>query len=131
MSGASSQRKELSNFLAESAGGPRVWRILHISASPRMGSIFDISMFKFDHPQNFWRIYACNTADFAIRPPNPRTMEGGPEIKFSTDDPRLADPALQYVPGGDGEVYDPPRRYQLLELDQSWIIAERFEIEPR
>ena len=62
---------------------------------------------------------AFGKADFAVRPPNPATIEGGPEIRFSTDDPRLSDPGLQYVTGGDGDEYDPPRQNQLLELDQS------------
>ena len=83
-----------------------------------------------NHPMHGWfRIYAIQAADYAIRPTSPTTMMGGPVINFSTDDPRLADPGLQYIPGHDGDLYDPPRCFQLLELDQTWIIAVRFEIE--
>lgn len=95
-----------------------------------MGRVLDVLLVNYDYRQRFWRIFATGTADFALRPSNPLIIMGGPEIHLSTDDPRLSDPALQYIPGGDGEIYDPPRNYQLLALDQSWIIAERFEIEP-
>ncbi|MFO1514019.1 MAG: hypothetical protein U1F83_14050 [Verrucomicrobiota bacterium] len=134
MSGTKPQRQELSKFLAETSDWPEIyanlWRVLHIHAIPQIGSVFDVLMFKSGVRPGLWRIYAFNIADFAIRPPNPATIEGGPAIKFSTDDPRLNDRLLQCIPGGDGEVYDPPRRFQLLELDQTWVIAERFEIEP-
>ena len=126
MSGAPIQRNELGKFLSETGS----WRILVIGASPRMGRVFDITMVNSNTRQCFWRIHAFGTADFALRPPNPATVMGGPEILWSKDDPRLAAPGLQYIPGGDGDTYNPPRQYQLLELDQSWIIAERFEIEP-
>ena len=119
------ERQEAGEFLRQ----PGEWRILNLQASEQLGHSFDVTMFNWESPQKFWRLYAFGTADFAIRPPNPATIEGGPAIRFSTDDPRLTNPALQNVPGGDGAVYHPPRRYQLLELDQSWIIAERFEFE--
>ena len=82
-----------------------------------------------ERKRGFFRIYAIHEQDYAIRPEDPNILAGGPPIKFSTDDPRLSDPGLQYISGGDGEVYNPPRRFQLLELNQTWIIAERFEIE--
>ena len=120
------QRKELGEFLRETGS----WRIIEIRASEQMGRVFDVVLANRDTRQCFWRLFATGTADFAIRPSNPATIMGGPEIRFSTNDPRLSNPRLQCIPGGDGETYHPPRRYQLLELDQSWIIAERFEIEP-
>ena len=131
MSEAKPQRVELSKFLADNAGGLG-WRIIDLLRFINGGSscTFDAIIVKFGHPQNAWRIHAINPADYAIRPKDPATIEGGPEIKVSTDDARLADPRLQLRPGGDGEIYDPPRVCQLLELDQSWVIAERFEIEP-
>lgn len=126
MSDASIQRKELGNFLRETGD----WSILAIRASPQMGRVFDITLANPDTRPCLWRLFATGTADFAIRPKNPATILGGPYIRLSIDDPRLSDPRLQYIPGGDGETYNPLRRYQLLELDQSWIIAEHFEIEP-
>jgi hypothetical protein len=94
-----------------------------------MGGIFDIIMFRAPKSIHASRIYAFETADYAFRPMNPNTILGGPEIKYSTTDPRLAEECLQFVPGGDGMTYNPRKKYQLLELDQSWIIAVRFEIE--
>jgi hypothetical protein len=139
-----SQREELSHFLKDGMSqglshffkkdGMSCWFVLSVfgfSRSGIMGEIleFQIAMKKHPDPQIFWKIFAYGAADFAVRPKNPATIEGGMPLRFSTDDPRLADPKLQYVPGGDGEGYKPSRRYQLLELDQTWIIAERFEIE--
>jgi hypothetical protein len=141
-----SEREELSQFLSKDGmieglsrffkkDGMSRWNVLSVFGFSRPVQMsgkmeFQIAMEKHPQPQIFWKISAYGTADFAVRPKNPGIIEGGMPLRFSTDDPRLADPELQYVPGGDGEVYNPPRHYQLLELDQSWIIAERFEIEP-
>jgi hypothetical protein len=126
VSNASILRQELGKFLRETGN----WSVLGIDASVQMGSVFDLRLVNPDTRQCFWRVFAIGTADYAIRPSNPALIIGGPYIRLSTDDPRLSDPDLQYIPGGDGETFNPPRRYQLLELDQSWIVAERFEIEP-
>jgi hypothetical protein len=143
---ANSEREELSQFLLKdgmSEGLSRIfkkdgmsnWFVLSVfefSCPVQMSGIIEFKIAMRKHPQRqiFWKISAYGTADFAVRPKDPGIIEGGMPLRFSTDDPRLADPELQYVPGGDGEVYNPRRHYQLLELDQSWIIAERFEIEP-
>ena len=134
MNSENSERKELSVFLTENR---QYWAVLEIFSMNhgfvlpgRPNVVLDAILSSHKHPQKFWRIYAYEARDFAIRPPNPATIEGGPPMKFSIDDPRLADPKLQLIPGGDGEVNHPPKRYQLLELDQSWVIAVRFEIEP-
>jgi len=50
-------------------------------------------------------------------------------MKFHEEHPLLDTDHLQMVPGGDGEVFNPPLKLKLLILDQSHIIAERFEIE--
>jgi hypothetical protein len=130
MNAPNSKRKEISQFLAENASRP--FRHMGICSVQPMGEIFDVHLFKIDqylHINLSLRIIALNAIDYAIRPQDPNIIEGGRELKFSTDDPRLDDPRLQFVPGGDGERFNPPRRYQLLELDQSWIIAQRFEVE--
>jgi hypothetical protein len=140
MNAPNPKRIELSQFLAENT--PKSGFLCHLqilSVQPyvmvRPGvdfDIFEIYAIKYDrllHTHFRLRIFAIDAIDYSIRPKNPGITVGGPPIKFSTDDPRLNDPDLQYVPGGDGEVFEPPRRYQLLELDQSWIIAVRFEVE--
>ena len=65
--------------------------------------------------------------DYSIRPMNPNIIEGGPLIEFHEDHPLLT-PSLQSIPGGDGEQFDPPVKFTILLLDQSYIIAERFLI---
>jgi hypothetical protein len=109
------------------------WRILGVSRfvtpSAWDEDAVEIVMVNQHRDRGYFRIHAIQAADYAIRPMSPTIMMGGPLIKFSTEDPRLTDPGLQYIPGYDGDLYDPPRRFQLLELDQTWIIAVRFEIE--
>ena len=38
------------------------------------------------------------------------------------------DPHGQAIPGGDGDIYDPPLDLHLLLMDRSWVIAEAFHI---
>ena len=114
-------RQELGEFLQQGGG----WRILKIMASPQLGNVFDVVIFQRQSQHVFWRIFAIGTVDFMIRPPNPATLEGGPAIELSPHGP------LQQIYDGDGEEVGLPRRFQTLKLDQSWIVAERFEIEAR
>jgi hypothetical protein len=133
MNTPNSNRKEISQFLAENASAI----LTHLDiVSVRPNEIFDIHVAKYvlkprpaTHTNLLLRIFARDAIDFSIRPKDPNIIMGGPPLKFSTDDPRLNDRHLQMVPGGDGAVFEPPRRYQLLELDQSYIIARRFEVE--
>lgn len=76
-----------------------------------------------------WKLICHYAQDFAIRPPHPATIIGGPFVKLLTQDPRLDDVRLKYVPGGDGMRHRPRKKFKLLVLDQTWVIAERFEIE--
>jgi hypothetical protein len=73
-------------------------------------------------------IVCFNAVDYAIRPQNPATLEGGPAMEFYERHPLLEAGHLQAVPGGDGEVFRPPLDLKLLILDQSHVIAERFEL---
>ena len=41
----------------------------------------------------------------------------------------VTEPHGQWIPGGDGEVYDPPLDLKLLLLDQSYVVAETFVVE--
>jgi len=124
-----SERKEISQLLA----GDALKLFIHLEiCSVVPNEIFDINVFTFDRFVQIHlllRIFALNAIDYAIRPKDPNIFMCGVQLKFSTDDPRLNDPRLQFIPGGDGKCFNPPRRYQLLELDQSWIIAQRFEAE--
>jgi hypothetical protein len=122
----------MSQFLAENATA----LLIHLEIlSVQRNEIFDIRVARHDLKVNLrtnllLRIAARDVIDYAIRPKNPGILMGGERLKFSTDDPRLDDPKLQFIPHLDnGERFDPPRRYQLLELDQTWIIARGFEVE--
>jgi hypothetical protein len=58
-------------------------------------------------------------------------LRGGPVIEFYEQHQLLDEERLQGVPGGDGEVFNPPLKFQLLILDQTYVIAERFEVEEK
>jgi len=60
---------------------------------------------------------------------NPATIEGGPKIKYYETHKLLENGGLQMIPGGDGRLFDPPLKLGLLILDQSYVIAEKFEME--
>ena len=74
-------------------------------------------------------IHCTNAIDYSIRPPSPATIEGGPLVEYHDEHERLRPPSLQMIPGGDGQVFNPPRKFGLLIFDQSYVIAEKFEIE--
>ena len=76
-------------------------------------------------------IRCTNAVEYSIRPKNRNTIEGGPHIEYYEDHKLLQDPGLQMIPGGDGEVFNPPLKLALLMLDQSYVIAEKFEIEEK
>jgi hypothetical protein len=78
---------------------------------------------------NHLTILCRNAVEYSIRPKDPNTIEGGPHIEFYEDHNLLHNPGLQMIPGGDGEVFNPPLKLALLMLDQSYVIAEKFEIE--
>ncbi len=79
---------------------------------------------------SFLEIICAHAVDYSIRPMRPTIMEGGPAIEFHEEHPKL-NASLQYIPGGDGEEFNPPRKFTMLELDQSYVIAERFLIEEK
>src|ERR1017187_5482133 len=84
--------------------------------------------FGFGHLSQFVLIDCVNAVDFSIRPPNGATLMGGPPMEFYEQHPRLEN-ISQTVPNTDGmEVFTPPVKFTLLVMDQSHIIAQRFEL---
>lgn len=70
-----------------------------------------------------------NAVDYAVRPIPPTLMEGGVFMRLHSTHERLTD-TLQYIPGSDGKVFDPPLNLILLEIGDSWVIAESFHLVP-
>ena len=83
-----------------------------------------------DGSLQFLEIICKNAVDYVIRPRDPNCLEGGPLIELHEQHPWLDHPGLQGVPGGDGEMFDPPLKFRLLILEQTHVIAEKFEIQP-
>ena len=63
-----------------------------------------------------------------IRPPNAALLMGGPLMEFHEQHPLLEN-ISQVVPNTDGmETYDPPEKFGLLLMDQSYVIAGQFAL---
>lgn len=73
-------------------------------------------------------ITCVNAVDFAVRPPNAAILMGGPFIEYQEQNPEL-EQISQYIPNcDDGKRFDPPVKFTQLRIDQTYIIAERFEL---
>jgi hypothetical protein len=69
-----------------------------------------------------------NVVDYYLRPANPATLEGGPLIEYE-ESHQLLNSVSRCVPNTDGEeIWDPSVKFALLTIDQSYIIAQRFEV---
>ena len=79
-----------------------------------------------------YRIYCNGMVDYAIRPHDPRYLMGGPSLQWSADDPKLLSLCFQeeiaWAEAFEEEL-PPPRRFQIITINQSYVIAESFEIE--
>ena len=69
-----------------------------------------------------------NAVDYSVRPPHPGLLMGGPPMKFHEEHPLLAN-IQQDVPNTDGmEIYDPPVKFGVLVIDQTYVIAGQFAL---
>jgi hypothetical protein len=69
-----------------------------------------------------------NVVDYSLRPANPAILEGGPLIEYD-ENHELLHSVSQCVPNTDGEEsWDPSVKFAVLTVDQSYIIAQRFEV---
>jgi hypothetical protein len=76
----------------------------------------------------FANIECVNAVDFSIRPSNPALLMGGPLIEFHEQHP-LLEKVSQCVPNTDGmEIYDPPVKFGVLIMDQTYVIAGQFAL---
>lgn len=72
------------------------------------------------------RIFCFGAVDYAFRPWNSRTP-----VQFEVHRTHrvLENPDLQFVPGGDGDRFEPPKEFQLLTFGTCYIISEKFQLE--
>jgi hypothetical protein len=69
-----------------------------------------------------------NVVDYSLRPANPATLEGGPLIEYE-EKHELLNSVSRCVPKTDGEeIWDPSVKFAMLTIDQSYVIAQRFEV---
>ena len=84
---------------------------------------FDFSSFGL-----FAHIDCVEAIDYSIRPPNSALLMGGPLMEFHEQHP-LVENISQVVPNTDGmDTYDPPVKFGLLKIDQSYVIAGQFAL---
>ena len=84
--------------------------------------------FEFGSLSLFAHIDCVEAVDYSIRPPNAALLMGGPLMEFHEQHPLLEN-LSQVVPNTDGmETYDPPVKFGLLKMDQSYVIAGQFAL---
>ena len=129
----STMKEDLGNLIKTRPGQLRLLRIaqVHNEGFMRLRLAVVIVADRGINPPEvkFCEIVCSNAVDYSIRPKNPAIIEGGPLVEFYEKHHLLENGKLEMVPGGDGEVFDPPLKLRLLILDQSHVIAEKFEIE--
>lgn len=74
-------------------------------------------------------ILCTNAVEYSIRPMDSNTYVGGPLVEFHEEHELLNASHLQMIPGGDGAIFNPPLKLGVLIFDQSYVIAEKFEVE--
>jgi hypothetical protein len=76
----------------------------------------------------FVKIKCINAVDYALRPKPSGVIEGGMFAEYYEEHPQLQT-VSQCVPHTDGMKYfNPPIQFRLLFLEDTWVIAQRFEL---
>jgi hypothetical protein len=124
-------RYDLGALLKENPSTYRVWLLRSATISNLGLSLRADVLYSFARETKGLQsvnIDCIHAVDYSIRPRDPRIIDGLPFIKYNEAHARLhAD--LQTVPHTDCEnVFTPPIRFTLLSIDQSYVIAERFEM---
>jgi hypothetical protein len=84
--------------------------------------------FEFTQSNFVAQIDCISAVDYSVRPPNPAILMGGPLIEFHEQHPLLAE-VSQTLPNSDGlQIYDPPIKFGVLQLDQTYVIAGQFAV---
>ncbi len=105
--------------------GPMVMEVYLADVSLGVRLFLAFSPFSPDYvDQSMW-LECKNPVDYSIRPAPPNLLEGGLPMTLHTRHEKLGD-HLQYIPGWDGERFEPPRTFSLLEIGDSYLIAESF-----
>jgi hypothetical protein len=122
-------RYDLGRLLKEN---PQLYRITHLlGADTEYLSLAFRARVAFcsgGHLDQVIAIDCVNSVDYSIRPPHPALLEGGPCIQYY-EQHELLDTVSQTVPNTDGlETFNPPVKFTLLIIDQSYVIAQRFEM---
>jgi len=122
-------KQNLGDILTRDPGGVRIIKMLEVHMVYGNLILFAAtSAFCGGRSFVLAEIVCSRAIDYSIRPPRPSAMEGGPSIEYFGRHPLLESQHLNYVPGGDGEYFCLPEKWKLLLFDQSYVIAEKFEI---
>lgn len=105
------------------------WRILQIHRADMGYLSLHLTARITLHPLRLVVAINCVTpVDYAIRPKDPAIVDGGMCIEYHEEHEKLRS-LCRSVPHSDGlETFDPAIKFALLKMDQSYIIAERFEL---
>ncbi len=121
-------RYDLAAMLKENPWLCRVLKITRVSPEYLGLKLNARAAFDFSSFSLFVQIDCVNALDYSIRPPNPGILGGGPLMEFH-EQHQLLENISQVVPNSDGmEMYDPPVKFGLLLIDQSYVIAGQFAL---
>ncbi len=117
-------RYDLGAMVKENPWLCRVLKIVQVNPE-YLGLKLD-ALAAFDSSALFVQIECVNAVDYSIRPKDPAILGGGRLMEFH-EQHRLLEKISQDVPNSDGlETYDPPVKFGVLVMDQSYVIAGQF-----
>jgi hypothetical protein len=120
-------RYDLAAMLKENAWFCRVSQIIRADTDYLRLELMARAAFHFGF-SIYVHIDCVEAVDYSIRPPSPSLLGGAPLMEFHEQHPRL-EAISQIVPNTDGmETYDPPVKFGLLQIDQSYVIAGQFAL---
>jgi hypothetical protein len=124
----SPDRYDLGAMLKENPWLCRILKVFRVSPEYLGLELIGLAKFDFHSPGLVVFIDCVNAVDYSIRPRDPACLGGAPPLEFHEQHP-LLEKVSQIVPNSDGmETYDPPVKFGVLVMDQSYVIAGQFAL---
>jgi hypothetical protein len=112
---------------------PQAFRVQKVEAASMWGFLqleLTVALVRQNRNRGFQlvKINCINAVDYAIRPKPSHCLQGGDLVRYF-EQHELLKTIGQDIPHTDGgEYFKPPIKFTLLELEDTYVIAERFEM---
>jgi hypothetical protein len=113
---------------------PGLFRVLQIYSARMTDSLqleLDASLGSIDPAWERFQyvtIKCFKAVDYSIRPKPPEMIEGGKFVEYFEKHPRLLTVSQSVPHSDDMEQFNPPIQFKMLALEDTWVIAERFQL---